>query len=299
MDRLIPRGRRVESDSRRNRRGQRTPDAERGQVHVGHGARFRIRGHDTREFGLACSRRPDECHDWELRQLSVNLGTLGSSSREDGHRCGDSGRASHGRRVPWPMLTPPESGHGRFRFQRRRSAPEGQQGRHRVHQARDMRLDRWWEGMEPVLGAQEVLQRWARFDVRNAERHEADVVGRCSLDLSRHMTGPVGVVGDDDHHHLDILDGSDDRLAVVGPGQDVPRCDPAADPFSLKFVDDRVGQNPIRRGVAQEDVISHTGASSSTTTTSTMPDRVRRMSTKDSAALMFGSQRRPAGDLVA
>jgi hypothetical protein len=99
MDRLVPGGCRVESDSRRHRRGQRAPDAERGQVHVGNGAHVQICGHSPGEFGLARSRRPDECHDGELRQLSADLGTLGSSSGEDGNRRGDSGRASGGRRV--------------------------------------------------------------------------------------------------------------------------------------------------------------------------------------------------------
>lgn len=126
-----------------------------------------------------------------------------------------------------------------------------------------MRLDWWWQSMEPVLAAQEVFQRRTRFNVRDAQRYEADVVGRCSLDLSLHMTRPVGVVGDNDHHHFDILDGSDDRLAVVGPGQDVPRRDPAADSGRLKFMDNGVSQHPVRAGVADENVIGHPGVPSS------------------------------------
>jgi hypothetical protein len=126
-----------------------------------------------------------------------------------------------------------------------------------------MRLDRRRKSMKPMLTAQEVFKRKARFNVRDAEWYETHVAGGCSLNLSRHMTRPVGVIGDDDDHHLDILDGSNDRLSIVGPGKDVPRSDPAADPFGLKFVNDGVGQNLICRRVAHKNVISHTGVSSS------------------------------------
>ena len=83
-------------------------------------------------------------------------------------------------------------------------------------------------GVEPVHGADEIIERLAGRDVFDAKRKNRYATAYGAFHFLRNVAGGVGVGGKNQDHHFRGVDGVDDRFAIGSASDDIARRDPAA-----------------------------------------------------------------------
>ncbi len=82
--------------------------------------------------------------------------------------------------------------------------------------------------VQPVHGADEIVERLPRCDIFDAKRKDGDAVAHRAFHFFRNVPGSIGVRGKNQHHHFGAVNRFNDGFAVRGARDDVPRRDPAA-----------------------------------------------------------------------
>jgi len=112
-------------------------------------------------------------------------------------------------------------------------------------------------GIQPMLGADEVLQGPARQDIFDAEgNHRDDGVHR-PFDLAPDLGRSVGVRRKDQDHGPGLLDGLHNGLAPIAARQDIPGRDPATDTVGLQGGDNSIGRGLVLTGIAHKNIMGH------------------------------------------
>ena len=118
-------------------------------------------------------------------------------------------------------------------------------------------LDRQRIGVEPVIGAQEELERPARHHVFDAQRDDRDVLVGGAFDLARHHRGFIAVPGEDENDDTRLVDGGENHLAPAGARPVIAVRDPAADGVALQCRANGIGGAFVLTGIADEDAVDH------------------------------------------
>ena len=118
-----------------------------------------------------------------------------------------------------------------------------------------MLLERMRQDVEPVLAAQEILEVVLRLNILNPDGHDHHPATDGALDLAQNLRRLVRLQREEQHHHPRLGQGTNDRAAPARAGWDVARRNPATDAVRLEPGAHRVGDVPIGRRVADEDVV--------------------------------------------
>ena len=116
-----------------------------------------------------------------------------------------------------------------------------------------------WRGqrIKPVNVSDEEFERPAGKDVFDAHRQNGDAMIYRPLDLSANLRRGIRVCCENEHHHPASFNGVDDGLAPFHAGQDVSGSNPTPDSIRLQHGAHCVSSDLVFRGMANEDVVSH------------------------------------------
>ena len=97
-----------------------------------------------------------------------------------------------------------------------------------------MLLDGRGDGVEPVDGTDEIVERFGGRHIFDAEREDGEAIADSAFDFLGNVFGGVGVGGEDQNHDFGGVDGVDDGFAIGSAGEDVARSNPAANPSGFE-----------------------------------------------------------------
>ena len=116
----------------------------------------------------------------------------------------------------------------------------------------DLSIDRLRRSVEPLAGADKILELFGRHDILNSERDDPPATIYHAFNFANNMWRSVSRGREDYNHDRSLIDRLNDRAPPIGARRYVARGDPTVNRIRLKCLADLVCDASILKGVADE-----------------------------------------------